>query len=228
MTRGNAERVGMDGRVHELPPAGRYTARQVGQLAGVSGQTVGQWARNGYIGASHKRTKPFPLIYSFQDIAEAIIVHELLEHQANYRAIRITIGHLRGRFGHFWPLSRVPLATTPGGEIVAAADEALYELSRGWQQVSEHDLTAIVGLLQHGGWAARQLGGLEHIEVDPKVLSGRPAIRGTRIPAEKVAHLASRPGGRRILTADYELSTAEIEDAARWWAAAQGYEKAAA
>ena len=213
---------------HELPPSGRYVAGEVGRLAGVSGQRIGQWARNGYIHASAKRSKAFPLVYSFQDAAEAIIVHELLTHNATYRQIRETIGRLRERFGDNWPLSHIELATTPGGQIVAAADEALYDIGqRGWQQVTEHDLTKIVGLLQHGGWAARDIPDLEHIEVNPRILSGHPSIRGTRLPVEKVAHIADRPGGMRLLAADYDLSADQIRDAQRWWRQTEGYEHAA-
>lgn len=211
---------------HELPPRGRYIAREVGRLAGVSGQTIGQWARRGYIRASQKRAGQLPLLYSFQDVAEAIIVHELLERGSSYRQVRETIRRVRERFGTQWPLSHVGLATTTGGEIIAEADQALYAISNlGWQQVTEHDLTRIVGLLQSGGWAARELRDLHYIEVDPRILSGRPSVRGTRLAAEKVAHIARSPDGARVLTSDYHLSPEQIRDARRWWEATEAYEQ---
>ncbi len=58
-------------------PLGIYWAVEVGQLAGVSRRTVGQWARHGYIRSSRSTTSP--RVYSFQDVAEAIVVHELRE-----------------------------------------------------------------------------------------------------------------------------------------------------
>jgi hypothetical protein len=53
-------------------PRGWYLAREVGLLAGVSGEKVGQWARYGYIRSSWSST--IPRVYSFQDVAEAIAV----------------------------------------------------------------------------------------------------------------------------------------------------------
>jgi uncharacterized protein (DUF433 family) len=213
---------------HELPPRGRYVASEVGRLAGVSGQKIGQWARNGYINGKSSKSGRFPLVYGFQDIAEAIIVHELLDRGASYRDIRQATAELRNRFGYNWPLSHAELSTTHGGEIIAAADRVLYDIGRrGWQQVTDHDLVKVVGLLEHGGWAARELRDLQHIKVNPRILSGRPAVRGTRMPVEKVAHLARTDQGRHTLRSDYELSDEEIRDAQRWWEATEAYEQAA-
>ena len=58
-------------------PRGRYLASEVGQLAGVPGNRIGQWARRGYIRSSW--SSETPRIYSFQDAAEAFVVHELEE-----------------------------------------------------------------------------------------------------------------------------------------------------
>jgi uncharacterized protein (DUF433 family) len=210
--------------VHELPPGGRYVASEVGRLAGVSGHKIGQWARNGYIRGLPSEPGRFPLLYSFQDIAEAIVVHELLNRRASYPQIRTTTENLRERFAHNWPLSHALLATTPGGEIIAAADHALYDIGqRGWQQVAPHALERVVGLLQVGGWASRELGDLVYVQVDPRVLSGRPAVRGTRLAVGKVAQLAKTPRGRQLLRTDYRLSDDEVRDAARWWQTSEAY-----
>lgn len=64
--------------VVRLPPRGRYLAHEVGRLAGVSGHVIGQWARRGLIQSSHGRVSG-QRIYSFQDAAEAMAVHELEE-----------------------------------------------------------------------------------------------------------------------------------------------------
>jgi uncharacterized protein (DUF433 family) len=89
------------------------------------------------------------------------------------------------------------------------------------------DLDRIVGLLQRGGWAARDLPDLQHIEVNPDRLSGRPTIRGRRIAADKVARLAVLKGGQKILRDDYDLADEEIRDARRWWRVALKFEEAA-
>jgi uncharacterized protein (DUF433 family) len=213
--------------VIELPPRGHYLANEAGRLAGVSGQTMGQWARNGYIRSSQS-SKP-PRIYSFQDVAEAMVVHELRDHGVPYPKIKRTIAELRKRYGSGWPLQQAKLATS-GRRVVAHADDAYYDVAhRGWQQfqVEEADLRRIAGLLWRGGWAARDLPDLEHIEVNPDRLSGRPTIRGRRIPADKVARLATLRGGQKTLRDDYDLSDEEIRDARRWWRAALKFEEAA-
>jgi uncharacterized protein (DUF433 family)/DNA-binding transcriptional MerR regulator len=214
-------------KVNELPPRGHYLAHEVGQLAGVSGQTIGQWARNGYIRSSQSDGPP--RVYSFQDVAEAMIVHELRDQDVSYPRIKRTIAELRERYGNGWPLQHAQLATS-SKRVYASADDALYDIAQsGWQQLhlSKDLLRGIVGLLQRGGWAARELPDLEHIEVNPDRLSGRPTIRGRRIAAEKVARLAGVEGGNETLEVDYSLKPEEIRDATRWWKVAERFETAA-
>jgi hypothetical protein len=103
-------------RVH-----GHFLAGEAGELAGVSGNTIGQWARWGYIRPSQSAAVPH--VYS---------VHELLERGVRHRDIRRAIGRLEG-YGD-WPLSEAPLATTPEGRILLRENGAVYALSpRGWQ-----------------------------------------------------------------------------------------------
>jgi uncharacterized protein (DUF433 family)/DNA-binding transcriptional MerR regulator len=214
--------------VRELPSRGRYLAHEVGRLAGVSGTTVGQWARRGFIRSSQSTRTP--RVYSFQDIAEAMVVHELLERGVEHSQIKRAIQSLRERYGHDWPLTHAMLATA-AGRIITEADDAIYDVGqRGWQQVNldERDLERIVGELQRGGWAVRSRPGLTHIEVNPDRLSGRPVVRGTRVPVEVAAELAEEPGGRDALREGYGLTDPEIEDARAWWAATREYETAAA
>ncbi|HEY8741983.1 MAG TPA: MerR family transcriptional regulator, partial [Chloroflexota bacterium] len=90
-------------------PRGWYLPDEVGQLAGVSSERIGQWARHGYIRSS--RSASAPRVYSFQDIAEAMIVHELIDRRVPVRDIRNAISNLRQRYGD-WPLTVAPLATT--------------------------------------------------------------------------------------------------------------------
>lgn len=218
-----------------------YLAHEVGRLAGVSGHTVGQWARHGYIRPSQS-TGP-PHVYSFQDVAEAILVHELLERGVPYGEIRATISALRELYGEDWRLTRSEphLATIPSdarsgrgrARVIAEETDALYDLGRrGWQQmadarITEEDLDRVADLLGRGGWAARDLD-LRHVEVDPNRLSGRPAIRGRRVPAPKVARLAKTRAGLLSLVEDYELTAEEIRDAERWWEATSRFERSAA
>jgi uncharacterized protein (DUF433 family) len=220
--------------ITSLPPRGRYLAHEVGHLAGVSGQTIGQWARQGYINSSVSDGRP--RVYSFQDVAEAMVVHELLERGVVYPDIKEHIRNLRSRFGMDWPLTQSPVETgTVGGteragpSVVAHEHERVYDTGRrGWQQqVDVGDLALIADLLRRGGWAARNLENLDHIEVNPDRLSGRPTIRNRRIAAEDVAELAATKDGVRLLQTDYNLTTDEINDARRWWAVVREYEQAA-
>ena len=87
----------------------------MGELAGVTGNTIGQWARWGYIRASQSGGDPH--VYSVEDVAEAAMVHALLERGVSHMMVRRAIAHL-GDYGD-WPLSEAPLAVTDGGRAPA-------------------------------------------------------------------------------------------------------------
>jgi DNA-binding transcriptional MerR regulator len=117
-------------------PHGRFLAGEAGELAGVSGTTIGQWARRGYIRASQSDGDPH--VYSVEDIAEAAIVHALLERGVRHADVRRAVDRLAG-YGE-WPLSEAPLATTADGgrpRIVLRERDGAYELApRGWQRMA--------------------------------------------------------------------------------------------
>lgn len=131
-------------RVH-----GHFLAGEAGELAGVSGNTIGQWARWGYIRPS--QSAELPHVYSVEDVAEAAIVHTLLERGVRHRDIRRAIDRLDA-YGD-WPLSEAPLGTTPEGRIVLQENGAVYALSpRGWQLMAAPPAVEDVPLrLQRGG-----------------------------------------------------------------------------
>jgi uncharacterized protein (DUF433 family)/DNA-binding transcriptional MerR regulator len=216
-------------------PRGRYLAREAGWLAGVSGERIGQWARRGYIRSSW--SEEIPRVYSFQDVAESIMVHALLDRGAKHSSIKQTIGNLRARYGD-WPLSAADLWTTEKASdnrgstpIVLKEQELLLDIGHGTGgqliMPSAGDLRRVQGLLRRGGWAIFVVPEVESIEVDPDRLSGRPTIRGTRIAAERVAEIAHEAGGLRILTRDYGLAKRQIEDAIKWYEAVNKLEVAA-
>ena len=102
---------------------------------GVSGTTIGQWARRGLIRAS--RSGGDPHVYSVEDVAEAAVVAELLRRGVRHRQIRAALGHLHDRGA--WPLSDVRLETTDGPRprLVLREDGGAYVLgARGWQRVA--------------------------------------------------------------------------------------------
>jgi hypothetical protein len=112
---------------------GEFLAGAVGELAGVTGNTIGQWARWGYIRASQSSGDPH--VYSVEDVAEAAMVKALLERGITHKMVRRAISQLTG-YGD-WPLSEAPLATTVNGKrpkVVLREGDAAYALSpRGWQ-----------------------------------------------------------------------------------------------
>jgi DNA-binding transcriptional MerR regulator len=117
-------------------PHGRFLAGEAGELAGVSGTTIGQWARWGYIRASQSAGDPH--VYSVEDVAEAVIVHALLARGVRHADVRKAVESLAG-YGE-WPLSQAPLATTADGgrpRIVLREPDGAYELApRGWQRMA--------------------------------------------------------------------------------------------
>jgi DNA-binding transcriptional MerR regulator len=119
-----------DSRRRRPKPHGHFLAGEAGELAGVSGNTIGQWARWGYIRASQSDGEPH--VYSVEDVAEAAMVHALLERGVRHREVRRAIARLKP-YGR-WPLSDASLATTPEGRIVLRENGGTYALSdRGWQ-----------------------------------------------------------------------------------------------
>jgi len=215
-----------DTEITTMRPRGHYSARDVGLLAGVSGNRIGQWARRGYIRASQSDCPPY--VYSYQDVGEAILVHELLDEGVTHRRVRRAIDTLRERHGNGWPLQAADLATD-GRDVLALEGEAAWDVGdRVWQQkIGPENLRQIAGFLQRGGWAARALPALSHIEVNPDRLSGRPTILGRRVPVEVVAQIAEEPGGIDELHEGFDLSDAEISDARQWWHAVREYAEAA-
>ena len=163
-----------------------------------------------------------------KDVGEAILVHELLDEGVAHRRIRRAIHTLRERHGNTWPLQGTELATD-GHDVLALEDEAAWDIgNRVWQQkIGSENLRQIAGLLRRGGWAARTLPGLSHIEVNPDRLSGRPTIVGRRVPVEVVAQIAEEPGGVDELHEGFDLSDAEINDARQSWHAVPEYAEAA-
>lgn len=222
------------GTVIRMPPRGRYLAREAGRLAGVSGYKIGQWARRGYILSSHTPDGGAPRVYSFQDVAEAMLVHELLDVGVRHKPLLASITALRTDYGD-WPLTnaRETLRVLSVGEVdervlIHRRTEADYDLGHtGWQGVIPLErLEQIRSDLRRGGWAIRDAPDIEHVEVDPDRLSGRPAVLGTRLAVEHVAELAGVEGGRDVLRDEYDLTDAEIRDAERWWELTTQYEAA--
>lgn len=203
-------------------PRGRYLAEEAGRLAGVPGRTIGQWARRGYIRSSH--SSRHPRVYCYQDVAEAMLVHELLVQGVGLRSVRATVEELGRSLGTAWPLQNAQLLVPagrapgrPGHAVVAEAEGQQLDVVARHPVLVGVDLVGVVSDLSKGGWAARRIP-VRHIEVDPERLSGRPVIRGKRVPAELVAELAGTTRGVDTLKHDYGLTSAEIEDAQRWWA----------
>src|SRR3954451_12582603 len=111
---------------------GEFLAGAVGELAGVSGTTIGQWARWGYIRASQSYGDPH--VYSVEDVAEAAMVKALLDHGASHAMVRRAVAQL-GEYGR-GPLSEASLAVTDKGRIVLREDDGTFALSpRGWQRM---------------------------------------------------------------------------------------------
>ncbi len=216
-----------------MPPRGHYLAHEVGRLAGVSGQCIGQWARNGYIRSS--QSKGPPRVYSYQDVGEALYVHALREAHVAYKAIKVAIDHLRREHEYDWPLTHAelsvptdhPMHLIKNGKqkrsVIEGMPSAGIDTGTGEPVLPYIDLLQIAIDLRRGGWAARDLN-IEHIEVDPDRLSGRPVIAGLRVPAEDVALLAEQAGGRDTLYEDYALTVHQVDDAVLWWRTVRSYD----
>lgn len=169
-------------------------------------------------------------MYSYQDVAEAMVVHELLLRGVPLRNIKRAIELLRNEYGD-WPLTHAPIVTAQTGGTTGKTEAGLaLERKDGYADLNRDPLQGVLALgdirriaseLRRGGWAVRNVPDLRSIEVDPDRLSGRPTIRGTRVPAELVARLARTDSGRKTVKGDYGVTDRQIRDASRWWQAVE-------
>ncbi len=52
----------------------------------------------------------------------------------------------------------------------------------------------------------------DHITINPHIMVGKPVVKGTRIPVERVvAHLANNPNLNDLFAAYPELTVADVE-----------------
>jgi uncharacterized protein (DUF433 family)/DNA-binding transcriptional MerR regulator len=207
-------------------PTGVFTPYRAGALAGVSGYRLGQWARYGLVRPTWYRGRPANL-YDFHDVAEAIVVHWLLDQRFSYGQIHEAIDAARTEYPD-WPLLMAPLGVAhhavegdPIGAIVLEVERGVYvDTHRGGQIALRPELLDHArDMLRRGGWLANELG-LRRIEVDPGKLAGAPTLRGRRWPVERVAQLAGDDDGIAILLEDYGLDDRDVDESQRWVAAA--------
>ena len=200
----------------KTPPTaiGRYSARDVARLAGVSPRRIGSWARYGIIPSVSQR----PRVYSYADAGEAVLARYLIEQSLKPKKIREIVENLREEYGQ-WPLATAPLKHDGRLAVIETEEGVFFDAADSGQQrviaKTLLDLKAVRDALQHGGWVALSTP-REHIQVDPDWLSGRPTIRNRRIATDVVADLAQRPEGRALLRDEYDLSDEEIEEAVRY------------
>ncbi len=206
--------------------AGWYSPSEVGRLAGVSGKQVGQWARYGYMQSAWALAAP--RAYAYQDIAEAMVLHLLIEKGVPYRSIKKALRAAAQKYDGRWPLSSARLYIVGehpqrrGPKTTVVVDD--FDVVARHNVLGQLDLIEVQRDLERGGWAAREAPNLRYIQVDPGRHSGTPVIRGTRIPVESVAVLALQPEGRQSLKLDYELTDEEIDDAVTWYELVSRYE----
>jgi len=208
-------------------PTGVFSPFRAGALAGISGNRIGQWARYGLIKPTLFRGRPANL-YAFHDVAEAIVIHWLLDRGFSYAEIHEAIESARVEHPD-WPLLTAPLgvaqhavAGDPRGAIVLEVEKGTYVDTRGGSEQITLRPALLEGardMLRRGGWIAAELK-LKRIEVDPGKLGWAPVLRGSRWPIEHIAQIADDEPGRAVLTSDYGLHRQGIDEAVRWVRAA--------
>lgn len=129
---------------------GHLLAGETGELVGVSGTTIGQWARRGYIRASQSAGTPH--VYAVEDVGEAAVVADLLRRGVRHADIRRAIDRLAEADYGDWPLSEAHLSVTSDRHLVLHENGTRYALTaRGWQTVAIPDESDEVRLrLRHG------------------------------------------------------------------------------
>lgn len=206
---------------------GVYAPRRAGALAGITGQTIGQWARYGLVRPTIYEGRPRNL-YSYFDVAEAIVVRWLLEEGFKHAHLRAAIKSVRDEYPD-WPLLNAPLGIGrqtmhDRGQLVRQVEPQVYVDVSGTAPdqvvIRPTLLDAARDMLRHGGWLADVLG-LDRIEVSPLKLGGQPSLRGRRWTVDHVARLGADEEGREILMSQYGLDPAEVDEALAWTEAAE-------
>lgn len=207
----------------DLGRVGVYMPHYVGALAGVTGQTIGQWARHGLVTPTVFEGRPANL-YSYFDVAEAIVVRWLLDRGVSHGQIRFALSQVRESYPR-WPLLNAPLGIghqsldDPGHLVLRDHDNDTYVDISGEAPeqivIRPQLLDHARDMLAHGGWIANALG-LRSIEVNPEKLGGQPSLRNRRWAVDHVARLAADDDGRTVLIEDYGLSPSEVDDAVAW------------
>jgi uncharacterized protein (DUF433 family) len=208
---------------------GVFSPWRAGALAGVSGNRIGQWARYGLIRPTVYEGRPANR-YAFFDVAEAIVVHWLVDQSFNYEEIHQAIEAARAEHP-CWPLVRGQLgvarhsveADRDRGVIVQRVPSGEYvEVGRAGRQVvlKPELLDFAQDMLRTGGWIA-WVNHLDRIEVEPTKLGGAPTLRGSRWPVERIARIAADAEGRSILLDEYELDEGDVDQAVTWTVAAE-------
>lgn len=176
-----------------------YRAHEVGRLAGVDGDRVGQWARWGHIRASVSQGDPH--VYAFADAADALAVRILIDAGVTLKRIRAAVVHLGGEH----PLAD-GLHVVDGRMAVERAGglEDVFTEQRVFELDGRLDPVA---LLRAGGWPSL-VTGVTAVEVDPARLGGAPCVRGRRVPVDVAA---AAPDG-------LDLTPDELDQARRWCA----------
>ncbi len=120
----------------------------------MSGTTIGQWARRGYIRSSANATEP--RLYAMEDVAEASRVRNLLSRGVPHAEVLRAVQRLR-RQPAPWPLNDARLATRRDADgrahLLLHEGGAWLELTaRGWQAVAAtDDLDELDHRLRGGG-----------------------------------------------------------------------------
>jgi uncharacterized protein (DUF433 family) len=149
-------------------------------------------------------------VYSFEDVAEALAVHLLLEAGFTLPLVRRAVDRLGGAAA--WPLSTGALHVVDHRLAVerGAGGEILEDVFTDHGVLPLNGRLGAVDLLRRGGWPTHRLGDVRLVAVDPARLSGRPHLRGTRIPIEDVV-AGPEVGG------ELDLTHEQVTDAVRWW-----------
>jgi uncharacterized protein (DUF433 family) len=190
----------------ESRAVGYYTTADVARLSGMSAHRVARWARMGIT------TRPN--IYSYADAGEAILAHYLADQGKRPKEIKELVEHLREEYG-LWPLAAAPLEHDGPLCVIWDDDEGVHVSADipGHGVIEDTlDLKEIRQALSRGGWVSLKHP-RTHIEIDPDRHSGEPVIKGRRLSTQRVASLAAEPEGRVELEEDFQLSSAEIDDA---------------
>lgn len=215
----------------ELLDLGVYSLADVARLIGRPNDTVKRWIA----GETPLYEVANPVVLDFYDLISLWVVSRLRKEGVPYVAVRTGREYLSSKLSTPHPFVHHKGIATLGKSFFGRVEDWWVDVGKSgqgtFQNIIEQRLTPVEFVSEEIRDAYEQefkpmefddndlaKAWIPHpdIRVDPKIQSGQPCLKGTRVPALMIADLAERSGGEEwyeLIASDYELEIGQVKGA---------------